>query len=258
MKLKNALSLLKYKFAAMPVGQYKYCCICNSRIGRFLPYEGGWRNVPPMLKALGIVGSDPDNFSCPKCGSHDRERHLVLYLNKLGLLKEMSGAVVLHFAPEQCLSRFIAGRKPVKYVKADLFPTSPDVEKIDMLAIPYSDCTFDWVFANHVLEHVPDEIKALSELHRVLRRGGYAVLQTPYCEKLKKTFNDDAITDPEARLQAYGQADHVRLFGLDIFKKITETGFESCVSIHQQVLADVDATYYGVNLREPLMLFKKS
>lgn len=257
MNLRNVWPFLNRKFAALPVGKQHYCCVCNSKIGRFLPYDGGWKNTPRLLKALDIIGSDVDNFSCPKCGSHDRERHLLLYLNKTGFLKSMTGTAVLHFAPERWLASVVAGLKPAKYVKADLFPASSDVEKIDMLAIPYGNESFDWVIANHVLEHVPDEMKAFSELHRVLRLGGYAILQTPYCEKLKNTFYDEGITDPEARLQAYGQADHARLFGLDIFDKIEKVGFKSCVVKHQELLSGVDANYYGVNVREPFMLFKK-
>lgn len=257
MKLKNILPFLKAKLAVFPIVNHKYCCICNKKIGFFLPYDGGWKNVPPLLKALDGIGSDVDHFSCPKCGSHDRERHLFLYLNKLGYLKAMSGTAVLHFAPERWLASFVAGVNPIKYVKADLFPVSIEIEKVDMLAIPYANESFDWVIANHVLEHVPDEMKAFSELYRVLRPGGYAILQTPYCEKLKNTFYDEGITDPEARLQAYGQADHARLFGLDIFDKIEKVGFKSCVVKHQELLSDVDANYYGVNAREPFMLFKK-
>ncbi len=257
MKHKIILTRLKNKFSTLPIGQTKFCCMCNCKVGDFLPYDGGWNSAPPLMKALDIIGSDLDNFACPKCGSHDRERHLLLYFEKQGCLKAMAGASILHFAPERWLSKVILGAHPLKYVKADLFPVSADIEKIDMLAIPYAEGTFDWVIANHVLEHVPDEIKALTEIHRVLRPGGYAVLQTPYCNMLNKTFLDDGIHDPEARLQAYGQSDHVRLFGRDIYEKITDAGFKSCVVTHEQVLTDVNAKYFGVNEHELFMLFRK-
>ncbi len=249
--------ILTNKLASLTIFGSRFCCVCNKNVGRFLSYEGGWESVPPLARSLDAIGSDPDHFSCPRCGSHDRERHLVLYLTALNLFEEMRDAAILHFAPERWLSGLIAAQHPSKYVRADLFPSAPDIEKIDMLDIPSADNSFDWVIANHVLEHVPDEMIAIAEIWRVLRPGGYALLQTPYCNGLKHTFCDEGISQPEARLQAYGQKDHVRLFGQDIFKKITSSGMTSCVADHLQLLPYIDADYYGVNVKEPLMLFRK-
>jgi len=245
------------KLAQFSFGSDRYCCICKNKVGRFLPYKGGWKNVSPFLRSLKLVGSDVDNFSCPICWSHDRERHQYLYLDKLGLINIFHQANVLHFAPETWISKIIANQLPRRYVKADLYPTASDIETIDMLAIQYPDATFDFVIANHVLEHVQDEQKALSELYRVLKPGGLAILQTPYCAKLHHTFCDAGIDDDESRLQAYGQEDHVRLYGADIFERFQSVGFVSRVQQHKDVLSDIDATLYGVNELEPLFLFEK-
>lgn len=210
------------------------------------------------MAALSVVGSDLDHFGCPVCGCHDRERHLVLYLKRLGMLDKFRGAQILHFAPERCFSKLIAGLQPERYIKGDLFPAAPGIEKMDMLAIPYESETFDYVIANHVLEHVADDLKALSELRRVLKVGGVAILQTPYSAKLQSTFVDAGVDDHQARLHAYGQEDHVRLYGSDIFMRFESVGFKSRVIRHMDVISDVDPARYGVNVEEPLFLFERA
>lgn len=233
-----------------------FCCVCGQNVNTFLPYRGGEENLPILMKVLDIIGSDVDNFLCPNCGAHDRERHLLLYLAKLDLLGIFSRSRVLHFAPEQWLSKLIELQNPAEYVKADLFPQSPDIEKIDLLEISYPDNSFDVVVANHVLEHVEDDIKALAELRRVLTQGGLAILQTPFSNKLHYTFMDPGVDDESSRLQIYGQEDHVRLYGQDIFYRIEQTGFRSLVVTHESVLAEYSPDIHGVNVKEPFFLFE--
>jgi SAM-dependent methyltransferase len=104
---------------------------------------------------------------------------------------------------------------------------------------------------------VDDDLKALTEIYRVLKPGGHAILQTPYSAKLHHTWEDPGIDDDAARLQAYGQIDHVRLFGRDIFARFASTGLASCVRQHHELLPDVNAAVFGVNPREPLFLFRR-
>jgi SAM-dependent methyltransferase len=210
------------------------------------------------MRALAMVGSDADHFECPRCGAHDRERHLLMYLRASGVLGDLQGKAVLHFAPEKRLSRFIAAAAPSRHVQADLLPNSPEVQRVDMLAMPFGDGTFDCVIANHVLEHVGDVDRALGEIHRVLCPRGHAILQTPYSSKLHRTWEDAGIDTPAARLQAYGQEDHVRLFGRDIFERIAAAGFEPGVRQHRELLGDVDPIRAGVNPDEPLFLFRRN
>ncbi|WP_460823923.1 class I SAM-dependent methyltransferase [Lysobacter olei] len=213
--------------------------------------------MPALLKALGIVGSDVDNFECPRCGAHDRERHLLLYLTASGLLKRIPGMRVLHFAPERCLARIIAGLGPVEYIKCDKYPTGDEMMGVDIESMPFPDGSFDLVIANHVLEHVDDDLLAVREIHRVLRKDGSAVLQTPYCRDLTSTWRDPGIIAAEARLQAYGQEDHVRLFGSDVFERISSSGLLPCVETHENLLAEYDATVCGVNASEPFFHFRR-
>ena len=223
-----------------------------------MPYRRGSRDVPHLMRVLDTVGSDPDQFECPRCGAHDRERHLLLYLRASGVLENLRGNSILHFAPEKRLWKFITPMQPASYLPCDLFPKTPDVQRVDILDMPFEPATFDVVIANHVLEHVDDDARALAEIHRVLKPGGIAILQTPYSSRLHDTWQDAGIDTAEARLQAYGQEDHVRLFGRGIFDRIVAAGFESCVRRHGELLPEVDPGVAGVNVDEPFFLFRKS
>lgn len=243
--------------AALPLGAHHQCCLCGRRVRRFLPYRHGGPGLPAVLKEQDVIGSDTDNFECPACGCHDRERHLLLYLRASGLLPTLRGARVLHFAPEAHLRHTIAAAQPAEYVLADLYPREPGVQRLDMTAIDHPDQCFDLVIANHVLEHVADDGRALREILRVLRPGGHAILQTPYANRLAAKFEDATITTEAARLQAYGQEDHCRLYGADLPAHILSFGFLSKVGTHRALLPDVDAAAAGVNEREPFLLFAR-
>lgn len=175
-----------------------------------------------------------------------------------GLLSEMSSKSIVHFAPEKRLSARIAAAAPQRYVRCDLFPASPDIQRVDLLSMPFESESVDLLIASHVLEHVADDAQALSEIHRILRVGGHAILQTPYSPVLHHTWEDEGVTDPAARLQAFGQEDHVRLYGRDIFDRIASAGLESRVATHAELLPQVDPRKFGVNALEPFFLFQRA
>lgn len=243
--------------ARTPFGARYRCSICDRHVQRFLPYRGGLADVPPLTRQLGVVGSDVENFACPVCGCHDRERHLLMYLRASGLLPLMQGARILHFAPEHHLQKFIRATTPAEYVLGDLYPAQPGVRKIDLQAIQYPENHFDFILANHVLEHVQDDMQALQEIYRVLRAGGHAILQTPYSSVLTHTFEDTGIQTEQACLHAYGQEDHRRLYGQNIVEHFENSGLRSLVKTHFQLLPSVNHAQLGVNPAEPFFLFKK-
>lgn len=254
----NPIKLARYALAGwLPFGR-KRCSICDHAVWRFMPYGKGSAGAPPLMRVLSIVGSDPDHFECPRCGAHDRERHLLMYLDATGMLAGLRGKSVLHFAPEKRLASRILAAGPERYVRCDLYPQSRDVVRVDMLAMDFDAASFDVLIANHVLEHVGDDALALSEIRRVLKPGGHAILQTPYSRALHETWEDPGIANDAARLQAYGQADHVRLYGRDIFDRFASTGLVPRVRAHGELLASVDAILSGVNPDEPFMLFQRA
>ncbi len=243
--------------ARIPRGAARECVLCERRVGRFLPYHGGWQAVPAAMRALDVIGSDLDHYQCPACGCNDRERHLLFYLRAAGLLEKLRQKSLLQFAPEPRLTAVIARAGLARHVRGDLFPSGPGVEKIDMLAIGYPDESFDFVMANHVLEHVDDDLRALAELRRVLKPGGRAILQTPFSQVREQTVCDPSVTTAEARLEQYGQVDHVRLYGRDIFARFVSAGFVSRVVSHDMALSNVDPVRFGVNRHEPFFLFER-
>lgn len=254
----DPLKLIRYALAGWIPGGRRHCVICDHKVWRFMPYRKGSRGVPSLMRTMEMVGSDPDHFECPRCGAHDRERHLFLYLRATGVLADLGNKSVMHFAPEKRLSGLIRSACPTRYLPCDLFPHGPEVQRVDMLDMQFESGSFDVVIANHVLEHVDDDARALAEIHRMLKPGGMAILQTPYGRKLHHTWSDPGIDTPQARLQAYGQEDHVRLFGRDIFERFAAAGFESCVRQHEDLLGDIDAAMVGVNPAEPFFLFRKT
>ena len=115
--------------------------------------------------------------------------------------------------------------KNLDYTTADLYSPIVDV-KADILDLPFPEEHFDFVICNHVLEHIEDDRKAMSELYRVLKKGGRGIFQIPQDVKLEKTYEDFSIQDPKQRAEKFGQYDHVRVYGMDYFDRLRSVGFE--------------------------------
>jgi ubiquinone/menaquinone biosynthesis C-methylase UbiE len=143
------------------------------------------------------------------------------------------------------------------YVKGDLFPQSKAMLQISVTSLPFPDDCFDLAICNHVLEHVRDDQMALVEFFRVIKSGGCAVLQTPYSSLLADSFDDENVNTAELRRKLYGQEDHVRVYGQDLFAKIKAAGFTLHLKPHEHVLAASDAWHLGVNPDEDLILAVK-
>ena len=77
-----------------------------------------------------------------------------------------------------------------------------------------------------MLEHIPNDRKAISELYRVLKPSGWGIFQIPQDLKREVTYEDDSITDKKERAKIFGQYDHVRIYGRDYFDRLKEVGFK--------------------------------
>lgn len=133
--------------------------------------------------------------------------------------------------------------KNLDYTTTDLNSPIADV-KADICDLPFKNNEFNFIICNHVLEHIPDDIKAMQEIYRVLAPGGTAVLQVPYNSDLKITFEDDSITDPKERAKIFGQYDHVRVYGMDYFTKLENIGFKVKPVDYTNILTEDEVEKY--------------
>lgn len=168
-------------------------------------------------------GTQRENALAPGTLSLERHRLLWLYLqNETDFFT--ASKKVLHIAPEQCYLKLFRNQKNLDYITADLYSPLADV-KADICDLPFEENTYDVVFCNHVLEHIVDDKKAMSELYRVLKPGGFGIFQIPQDLSLETTYEDFSITSKEERKKHFGQYDHVRIYGKDYFDKLRTAGF---------------------------------
>ena len=192
-------------------------------------------------------GNQRNNVLSPSTLSLERHRLLWLYLQnetdffqseldsdspitknkRIKLRKDAetnSALKVLHFAPEQEFYKRFKKQANIEYTTTDLLSPLADV-KADICNLPFEDNTYDIIFCNHVLEHIPDDTKAMQELYRVLKPGGMGIFQIPQDLPRATTFSDDSIVDQKERAKIFGQYDHVRVYGRDYFDKLRSIGF---------------------------------
>ncbi|WP_452218541.1 class I SAM-dependent methyltransferase [Lacinutrix undariae] len=169
-------------------------------------------------------GNQRNNVLSPSTLSLERHRLLWLYLkNETPFFS--AEKKVLHFAPEQCFLNRFRQLKNLEYTTTDLLSPIADV-KADICNLPFDDNSYDIILCNHVLEHIPDDTKAMQELYRVMKPGGYGIFQIPQELDREITFEDDSITDKAERAKIFGQYDHVRVYGRDYFNKLRSIGFK--------------------------------
>ena len=203
------LSYLVKPFLAIALKGNKYTDPIDGRsFSKFLPY--GYEN-------------QRENVLSPSTLSLERHRLLWLYLKNETDFFTVPHKM-LHFAPEQAFYKRFKKLKNLDYTTTDLNSPLADV-KADICDLPFEDNSYDVIFCNHVLEHIPDDDKAMEELYRILKPNGMAILQIPQDLNREKTFEDNSITDSKERARIFGQYDHVRIYGRDYFEKLRSKGF---------------------------------
>lgn len=191
-------------------GINKQCPICKAEFSAFLPFGANLR----------------ENALCPNCGSLERHRASYLLLNEKTDVLDRN-IKLLHFAPELIFYKLFSKKKNIDYLPVDLNPEKRCIkETMDIQDIKYPINSFDVIYCSHVLEHVPDDKKALSEMFRVLKPDGAAIIMVPINPRLTKTLEDQSINTPELRAKHYGQFDHLRYYGLDFVEKLEKAGFK--------------------------------
>ncbi len=222
-------------------GNQVQCPISGKTYRKFLPYG----RIKPRENAL-----------CPDSLSLERHRLLWLYLQRKTNFFQ-APLKVLHIAPEICfLKKFENLSNLQEYVTADLESPWAKV-KMDIHQMPFADNSFDVVFCNHVLEHVTDDLQALREIYRVLQKGGWAILQSPLDWNLPQTYEDKSITSPKEREKAFGQSDHLRLYGGDYAERIASVGFRVVADDFVKTLPAEEIKRYALDMNEIIFVAYK-
>jgi len=171
-------------------------------------------------------GKQRENALSPSTLSLERHRLMWLFLrDDTDFFTSKEKIKTLHIAPEQCFLDLFRKQTNLEYITSDLESPIADV-KADICNLPFDDNSFNVVFCNHVLEHIMDDTKAMQELYRVLKKGGFGIFQIPQDLSREKTFEDNTITNRTERAEIFGQYDHVRVYGRDYFNKLRSVGFE--------------------------------
>lgn len=203
------------------------CNACGQAHQQFVDDHPSAINVEAIEK-YHVVAGYGENIVCPYCLSIARER-LVLFMleNHFELVQKK----VLHCSPEKKIYDYLK-LHAANVVTADLYPgfyrrVDPQITKQDLLQLDAKDETYDMVIANHVMEHIPNDSKALQEIYRVLKHGGQAILQVPFSTQLSATIEQAVYGDPISNSKNFGQKDHVRIYALhDYVSRLEATGFQ--------------------------------
>ncbi len=233
------------------------CPSCNRSFRTMLP--GGYQSE--ATEKLNIVGAGlRNNNICPFCLSTDRDRLILLYLRDYYLISKKS-INVLHVSPEPALYRVLSRIKNLnytigtKYAEGTYYPK--EISFFDLRELPYSNATFDLIICNHVLEHIEDDRLAMSELYRVLKNNGQAILQVPISEQLPKTLENPAVISPADRHKIFGQFDHVRVYGSDYITRLESIGFKVEIIPSSAIQKKQNKINYALNSKEKLYIAHK-
>ncbi|OYT17031.1 MAG: SAM-dependent methyltransferase [Bacteroidetes bacterium 4572_77] len=242
-------------------GDNYYCPFCDHSFSKLL--EDGFDL--PVIDEKQIIGAGRrKNCTCPRCFSKDRDRLIYLYLHHKTKIFE-DPHKVLHIAPEAWMKELFYRTKNVDYTCGvkDLgnmgYYYDRMTKEIDITNLDMPNDTYDVVICNHVLEHVYDDLQAMSEIYRVLKPGGWAVLQVPISAVLTKTYEEASIVSMKGREKHFGQFDHLRIYGSDYFARLESVGFqmEKC-SPFKEDWGIKDLQKYALNSKEELFVAHKS
>lgn len=200
------------------------------------------------------------NAQCIKCSSLERHRTLWMFLKEQNEIFNKP-IKLLHVAPEKIYYDKFINIPTIEYHPIDLMPDKYNYGiktiEMDVTALTYQDNFFDVVICSHVLEHIPQDRKAMSEMFRVLKPGGWAILNTPVNMQAETTHEDIHINDPQKQLELFGQPDHVRVYGKDFLTRLKEAGFETDVINFPSKFSHNEQFKYGFKKEELIFFAKK-
>lgn len=204
------------------------CPVCDGRDVQMQPvsayYLAQWQEHQTIHNPFFLETMNLAHYLCADCLSADRDRLYALYLEKY--LQGRTQTSLLDIAPAQALANFIKSRTGVSYRSMDLMMENVD-DHFDITNMRgYQDGQFDFFICSHVLEHIPDDIKAMQELYRVTKTGGKGIVMVPINLQLEETIEDPHCTDTAYRWKHFFQDDHVRMYAKDNFiHRLSSAGF---------------------------------
>jgi len=241
-------------------GNNFHCPYCKHTFRKMLA-DGELLDV---ISKYQIIGSGfRENCTCPRCYSKDRDRLIHLYLEKKTKVFTEPHRV-LHIAPEAWLKELFQSLPHIHYTNgvkdAESMGYYYDRRTLDLdiTDLKLRDNFYDLIVCNHVLEHIPNDLKAMKEIYRVLKPGGWAILQVPYSAVLDTTFEDSTIVKAAERAKYFGQSDHVRIYGKDYAQRLKLAGFN--VELFNPINEDWGKDYinnYALNSKEDLFIAHK-
>ena len=225
-----------------------FCEICSSKIFKFIPIAKFYREYAKQYnfpyESTDFETIDPDNFYCPKCFSFDRERLYLYYLKRFHQF--MQGDILLEFAPSPAFAKMIEKVFPIQYKTSDLFMEGVDY-KLDIQNLSSIANDFiDFIICSHVLEHIPDDIKAMENMYNILKPGGKAIMMVPILKNFDGVDEDPSCTDVAERWRRFGQDDHIRLYSQKVFtERLLTVGFKIEL-ITSLAVSKQDLIKYGI------------
>jgi len=237
-------------------GNKVICPICQSKFEKFAPYYP-WKNEQNNVL-------DVENVKCPNCSSLERHRLLWKYLNDETNLFNTQNKTLLEFAPYEFFFDVFSNHKSITYLPCDLLPESlkfidykGKILKEDITKLSFKDNSIEVILCSHVLEHIVDDKLAMSELFRVMKKGGWGIFQVSIDYNREITYEDFSIITSEGRKKAFGQKDHVRWYGKDFKDRLSRAGFIVIEDLYVKKFSSEDIVKYGFDPNEIIYFCKK-
>ncbi|MFT3980373.1 MAG: methyltransferase domain-containing protein [Ferruginibacter sp.] len=223
---KLRLAGLRLKYA----GNKVHCVCCGSNFSRFAPFGNEHRQ----------------NAWCTKCQSLERDRLLWMYFDKKTNLYT-DNLKLLHIAPEIVFFNKFKTQKNLDYQPVDIFPHlyPKGTTYLNILDHQLPDNSYDVIICNHVFQYIEDDKTAMRNILKLLKPGGWAILQVPINTKGTTTFEDSSITDPKEREKVFGLDEHVRYYSYDYADRLRAIGFHVTVDDYTTSFTDEEIFRYG-------------
>jgi len=220
-----------YRIKYHKVDDIFFCPVCNKKVKKFLKLPDYYSEMAEKYEYVHSIYCtetlNSKDYSCPHCYASDRDRLYAIYFNNRFQTFDKEEYSFLDIAPSKHLADFVKRFGFIRYRSADLFMEDVD-DKVDITDMNiYSDNSFDIILCSHVLEHIEDDRKAMSELYRILKPGGFGIVMVPIDLSLNEDFENPKYQTEAERWKYFGQNDHVRLYSkIGFVNKLSQTGFK--------------------------------